>query len=292
MLVFVPANNKGGVGKTGLSALFAEYTSKILRKKTLVIDFDPQGNLSQRYLAMEIDPSSPEGYMPPIHPDYDPTDPEDESWDGRSSIADIFYDQGVIPYPTFIDTLEIAPAYGNKLLLAEAVRRSEVVEKVHVRLSEFLACKDVQSAYDVVIIDTAPSKGPLTVSAIKAATHMIIPSIMEDKPIQGVFGMMQLWMQESLLRTEMNQLSLVGILANMFDKRTSLHNELFKSLCDNKSIGKYVIPKIINKRIKYAENDSTDPFPKSIFDLPNSEPVKQEAVEVCDYIAKKVFKDE
>ena len=177
-------------------------------------------------------------------------------------------------------------------MLAEAVRRSEVVEKVHVRLSEFLACKDVQSAYDVVIIDTAPSKGPLTVSAIKAATHMIIPSIMEDKPIQGVFGMMQLWMQESLLRTEMNQLSLVGILANMFDKRTSLHNELFKSLCDNKSIGKYVIPKIINKRIKYAENDSTDPFPKSIFDLPNSEPVKQEAVEVCDYIAKKVFKDE
>src|ERR1700680_609959 len=102
MKIFVPANNKGGVGKTRIAATFSEYTSKILNKKTLAIDFDPQCNLSQLYLNMEIDPASPEGYVPPLHPDFDPS--EDLGWNGKSSIADIFYDemqkQGIIPYPT------------------------------------------------------------------------------------------------------------------------------------------------------------------------------------------------
>ena len=41
------------------------------------------------------------------------------------------------------------------------LRRSEVVEKVHKQLASFLNSPDVQAAYDAVVIDTAPSKGPL-----------------------------------------------------------------------------------------------------------------------------------
>ena len=81
---------------------------------------------------------------------------------------------------------------------------------------KFLSCKEVQKEYEVVIIDTAPSKGPLTISAIKAATHIIIPSVMEAQPIQGIYGMMQLWMQESLAREEGRAIELVGILPNLF----------------------------------------------------------------------------
>lgn len=289
MIIFVPANNKGGVGKTAKSSLFAEYASKILKKNTLAIDFDPQCNFSHRYLDMEVDPASPEGYMPPIHPDYDSEDLDNSDWDGRSSIADIFYGEGVLPYPTFIEKLDVAPAYGDRLLAAEAVRRSEVVDKVHNRLREFLNSTDVQEAYDIVVIDTAPSKGPLTVSAIRSATHLVIPTIMEDKPIQGVYGMLQLWMQESLLRDKSNPLKLIGILANMYDRRTTLHREMYQSLQENEAIGKYVIPHKLGKRVAFAEVDCVGATPKSIFDLPEKSPARQEAVQVCEYIAEQLF---
>jgi chromosome partitioning protein len=293
MIVFVPANNKGGVGKTRIAAIFAEYASKIRNKKTLVIDFDPQCNLSQLYLNMEIDPVSPEGYIPPLHPDYDPD--SGDSWSGRSSIADIFYDevhqQGIIPYPTYIENLDIAPAHASRLLAAEAVRKSEVVEKVHNRLADFLSFPEVRAEYDLVVIDTAPSKGPLTVSAIKSATHMIIPSIMEDKPIAGIYGMIQLWKQETFRRESNNPLHLIGILANMFDKRTTLHQEYFDSLKNDSVISKYLMPDILSRRIRFAEVDAIQAQPRSVFDVSNSDQARQEALGVCESIAKRIFHD-
>ncbi len=288
MKVFVPTNNKGGVGKTNTSALFAEYASKILNKKVLGIDFDPQCNFSQRYLAMEVDPSAPEGWMPPIHPDYDPTSKEDADWDGRSSIANIFFGEEVIPYQTYIENFEILPGNADKLLQAEQIRKTEVLEKIYKRMSEFLTLPEVQNSYDIVVIDTAPSKGPLTRSAIRAATHMIIPTVMEDKPIQGVYGMMQLWLAESTTREKSNALNLVGILPNMF-KKTSLHSQLYENLLEHESLGKFILPTIIGNRVVFAEADSPNPNPRSIFDLPDNNVAKQEAVSACEVIAERVF---
>ena len=125
--------------------------------------------------------------------------------------------------------LDLAPGHAEKLLAAESVRKSEVVEKVHKQLSNFLNSPDVQATYKAVVIDTAPSKGPLTVSVIKAATHIVIPSVMEEQPVQGIYGMLQLWMQESLAREKNRPLKLIGILPNMF-KQTRLHKDILKSL--------------------------------------------------------------
>lgn len=290
MKIIVPVNNKGGVGKTHTAELISQYSSLILKKSTLKIDFDAQCNLSQNSLKMEIDPAFPEGYIPPIHPDYDPTDPDDMDWDGRSSIADIFFNLPVIPYPTKIENLDIAPAHAEKLLRAEAVTRSEVVDKIHNRLRQFLNCKDVQDTYEVVVIDTAPSKGPLTVSAVRAATHLIIPSIMEDKATRGVFGMFQLFMQEQSRRSLEHPIELVGILPTKFDGRTSLHNQLYDSLRSHPHIGKYLLPSDakISQRILYAEIDA-DPNINSIFDLPDSNIARREILHVCECIAERVF---
>ena len=241
MKVVAFVNNKGGVGKTTCSRTMAEYFSKEMGLRTLGIDFDPQCNFSNRFIQMEIDTVSREGRTPPIHPLYDPSDPDDADWDGRSSIAGIFYGQGVIPYPTYIEKLDLAPAYGERLLAAEAVRKDEVVEKVHKRLAEFLNSEDVREAYDVVVIDTAPSKGPLTLSVIRAATHIIIPTVMEEQVIEGVYGMMQLWMQESLRRTKDNPLHLVGILPTLFKNTTSLHNQMLESLKENPELSAYLV---------------------------------------------------
>lgn len=288
MEIIAFVNNKGGVGKTTCSKLMAEYLSKTKKLRTLCIDFDPQCNFSHQYLDMEIDPAAPEGLMPPIHPDYDPTDPNDSDWDGRSSIAEIFYGQGVVPYPTYVENLDIAPGHAEKLLTAESVRRSEVVEKVHKQLANFLNSADVRAAYDAVVIDTAPSKGPLTISVMKAATHIIIPSVMEEQPVQGIYGMLQLWMQESLTREKHRPLSLIGILPNMF-KQTRLHKDILQSLQDNPAIGKYVLPVKFSQRIVFAEVDAADSTPRSIFDFQEHHVAKNEAIEVCSQIAERIF---
>lgn len=291
MKIIAFLNNKGGVGKTTCSRTMAEYLSRVKKKPTLAIDFDPQCNFSHQYLKMEIDPAAPEGLMPPIHPDYNPDDPDDIEWDGRSSIAEIFYGQGVVPYPTYIERLDLAPGHAEKLLAAESVRKTEVVEKVHKQLSNFLNSPDVMSTYETVVIDTAPSKGPLTVSVIKAATHIVIPSVMEEQPVQGIYGMLQLWMQESLAREKNRPLQLVGILPNMF-KQTRLHKDILTSLQDNTAIGKYIMPVKLSQRIVFAEIDSEDANPRSVFDFQGNHVAKQEAAEVCDYIAERIFVNE
>ena len=277
MKIIVPTNNKGGIGKTKISILLAEYFSTILKKKVLAIDFDPQCNFSRRFLKMQVDPSARQGLIPPLHPDYDPNsfDPEDADWDGRSSIADIFYGNGVFPYPTYIENLDIAPAHAELLLTAEVQTKREIVENVHYRLYDFLKRSDVQSEYDVVIIDTAPSKGPLTVSAVKAATHIIIPSVMETQPVQGIYGMIQLWLQEALNREVNRPLELIGILPNMY-KNCNLHKDILGSLQSNPNIAQYIIPVKLGHRVAFAEVDSEDAEPKTIFDFPEDNTAKME----------------
>jgi chromosome partitioning protein len=293
MKIVVPTNNKGGVGKTKVSILLAEYFSLVLKKKVLAIDFDPQCNFSRRFLKMETDPASPDGIMPPVHPDYDETDPEYNDWDGRSSIADIFYGAplGILPYPTHIENLDITPGFAGKLLQAEAVRRNEVVEKVHNQLATFLNFPEVKNNYDVVVIDTAPSKGPLTIAAVKAASHILIPSTMEEQPIQGVYGMLQLWMQESLRREKNNELTLIGILPNMF-RPVNLHRDLLEGLKQNEALAQYVMPVMLYQRTVFAEVDAEGADPKTIFDLPDNNKAKQEALEMCEYVSRRVFNDE
>jgi chromosome partitioning protein len=234
--------------------------------------------------------------MPPIHIDYDAK--EDHDWNGRSSIADVFFrpDIGLIPYPTLNKYLDIMPGHAAELLEIEQCNKADVKEKIYDRLDIFLSCEDIHEEYDFVIIDTAPSKGPLTKSAMRSATDIIIPTQMEDKPIRGVFGMMQLWAQENSTRPNHKPLNLIGILANMFDKRTVLHSSLYEELKANKEVGKYLMPDKLSRRIIFAENDTESASPRSIFDLPNSDKAKQEALAVCKYVfehvgQEKIIKD-
>ena len=289
MEVVCPVNNKGGVGKTTITKIICEYFSTVCNKTTLVIDMDHQCNLSNRFLKMEIDINEEEGKLPPIHPDYDGEDFLYPGWEGRSSIADIFFGRPVLPYSTYIEKLDILPARTGTLLAAEHVRKEEVAEKVHNQLSNFLSLPDVQEAYDVIVIDTPPSKGPLTTSVIRAATHVVIPSIMEPQPIEGIYGMLQLWKQEQLRRPIDKPINLVGILPNMFNSRSSLHKGLLESLSNNHQISQYVIPGKIGRRIAFAEVDAEDAQPSSIFDLPDNNFAKQEALAFCHYLNQRMY---
>jgi chromosome partitioning protein len=285
--VIVNATHKGGEGKTTNSIVLAEYIALITKLRVLSIDLDPQANFSGRYIQMTYDPAYQGGKIPPLHPDYEPE--IDVDWDGRSGIANIFYGEEVVPYPTAIPNLEIAPAHSIKLQEAEAVTKSDVKEKVHLQLKKFIEQPEVQASYDVIIIDTPPSKGPLTISAIKATTHLVIPAQMEQFSIEGIYGMLQLWKQETYARTKDNPIELIGILPNQV-RNINIHKSFLNDLKNKEFTSKYVIPFEIKKRAIYTEILADDANPKSIFDLPPNNIERFEYENACRYIVEKVFK--
>ncbi len=287
--VIANATNKGGEGKTTMSIMIAEYAAIIMNKKVLAIDLDPQANFSKYYLHLEYDPVYKGGKVPPIHPDYNPS--EDISWNGRSSIANIFYGEEVVPYPTDFNNIEILPAHSNKLQEAEAVTKNEVLEKVHLQLKKFVNLPEVKNEYDVIVIDTPPSKGPLTIAGIKACSHMVIPSQMEEDSIDGIYGMMQLWKQETYARPLDNPIILAGILANRV-REVSLHKNFFEQLKSLESTKNYIIDKKIKERVIYGELRVKEERPKSVFELPQDNVARKECEAVCKIIMKRVYSND
>jgi ATPases involved in chromosome partitioning len=284
MKVLVTVQNKGGVGKTTVCRLMSEYLSRH-GKRVLGIDLDSQCNFSRRFLNMDIDGTDPDGILPPIHPDFDDSD---EDWDGRSSSADIYYSGQALPYPTLLDRMEILPGNGSNLRSVELVTAENVQEQVHNRLSQFLSQEDVKALYDIVIVDTSPSKGPLTISAVRAATHLIIPTSMEPQTIEGLLGMLQLWRRETRRRQTGDELKIIGILPNMFRKGVALHEGMFQSLQNDPGIADLLMPMKLGQRIAFAESDHHLATPKSVFDLSAKDPAREEAEIVCKYILEKL----
>lgn len=286
MKILVIGMHKGGVGKTLLSRLLSEYFA-INNYKILGIDLDNQCNYSRRFLNMEINHDSPEGILPPIHPEYNPADPEDKDWDGRSSIADIFFNEPVLPYPTKYKTLAIAPGHPIKLLDAERVRKQEE-HIIHDRLKIFLDLPSLTSKYEIVIIDTPPSRGPLTIAALRAASHIIIPAVMETQSIEGLYGMMQLFKIESMNREHKKALELIGIQPNMF-KETRQHKFILNSLRNSDNISKFLLPNTVGHRTIFSEVDQIGITPPSVFEAKKTDKARIEAIRLCELVEKRMF---
>ena len=289
MKVLSVMQNKGGVGKTTLSRLFAEYFGK-RDVRVLALDLDPQCNFSRRFLSMDFDQTDPDGVIPPVHPDFNVE--ADEDWSGRSSSAEIYFTGEVVPYPTSYATLDMLPGEGTRLREIELVRAEEVKERVHDRLRNFLSLAEVTSSYDLVIVDTSPSKGPLAVSAVRAATHLIIPTTMEPQPVEGLYGMLQMWRREVNRRTEDSDLRILGILPNMVRKGVALHEGLLSTLREDISINHYLFPCVMHQRIAFAESDHPGAQPASVFDLPFKDPARVEAEAVCEFVNAQLFNAE
>lgn len=281
MRVLAIVQNKGGVGKTTVARLLTEYFG-IHGIRVLGIDLDPQCNFSRRFLTMQLDPTDPDGVIPPLHPDYD--EKEDADWNGRSASADIFYEGMVVPYGTRYPSVDLLPGHGSRLRTVELVRAEDVVLKVHDRLRQFLYREDVAESYDLVILDTSPSKGPLTVSAVRAATHLLIPTTMEPQPIEGLYGMLQLWRREQAKRKPSETITILGILPNMVRKGVALHEGLLKSLRNDQAISPFLTPFYLGQRIAFAESDHADAAPPSVFELTPKDPARKEAEELGQYI--------
>lgn len=291
MKVITTAGNKGGIGKSTTALTLAQYLVTHKNMKGGFIDLDPQGNSSSSLIRTIRDPAHPTGYMPKAHPEWDPQQlPEDDPhWDGISSIADIFIGRPIYPYPTWLNNLLCFPSFASLLEDAQRVLKVDVKEKVINRLKEFTTLLANHSDFEFVIIDTNPQFGPLTMAGLRAATHALLPTELEQYGINGTLGMIEAISQEQLRRPPDDPIKIAGILPNQV-RKTAVHQKFLSDLRSIEKSEQWLLPPIALRTI-YTELVVEDAKPNCVFNLPAANPARLESERWCSYVYDRVFHD-
>jgi chromosome partitioning protein len=195
--VLAVANQKGGVGKTTTAVNVGAYLALGLR--VLLVDLDPQANATSS-LGL------------------DPTGIERSTYDvliGQSALGEAIIGSGR-------QQLDVAPA--NRALAGAQVELVDMADRER-RLA--IALADVHG-YDVVLVDTPPSLGILTLNALVAADLLLAPVQCEYLALEGVAQLMETL---ELVRATLNpRLELLGMLMTMFDPRTRLSPQVVEEV--------------------------------------------------------------
>jgi chromosome partitioning protein len=222
--VIAVTNQKGGVGKT-TTAINLSASLMMTKRRTLLIDLDPQGNATQ---GSGIDKNAVEASVCDVLVD-------------QLNIADV-----AIKSPT--GDYDVLP--GNGDLTHAEVELLKVMVGREMRLSK--ALKKVDADYDYIIIDCPPALNMLTVNALSAADSVLVPMQCEYFALEGLAALTDTIEQ---IREHINdELEIEGILRTMYDPRTSLAKQVSDEL--TKHFGDKVFRTMIPRNIRLAEAPS------------------------------------
>lgn len=230
--VIAVTNQKGGVGKTTTAVNLAYYVSK-LGKKTLLVDFDPQGNATS---GLGVDKQAL-----------------------SLTMADVVTEKATIDQviiPTAYKNLFLAPT--TPLLANTEV---ELAQADH-RFSRLKAAIEASTGeYDIVIIDSPPSLSLLTVNGLIAAKYVLLPVQAEFYALEGLGQLLETM---KLVRKGMNPvLELLGVLPTMIDSRTTLSSQVHAEI--KKHFPGKVFETTIPRNIRLAEAPSHG-IPVGVYD--------------------------
>jgi len=215
--VIVLANQKGGVAKTtttlNLGVAFAEQGFKVL-----LVDLDPQGNLTMSQ-GLNPDTISHSMFDVLVH---------------RMPMEQVIERREV---DLAVSSIDLA---GADMALSSQIGRERALEK---------ALAPIKDRYDYIFIDTPPSLGLLTINAFVAATGVVVPVQTEYLSLRGL---VQLENTLSMVRENLNpRVEIIGIVPTMYDKRLTHSREADEILREN--FGELVYNTRIRKTVRFAE---------------------------------------
>lgn len=215
-------NQKGGVGKTTSAVNLAYYLARA-GHRTLLIDFDPQGNATS---GLGIDKQSLDITM-----------------------TDVIMEQKVLA-DAIIDTsfknLFLAPS------LPQLANAEVELAQANRRFSRLKNAIESAPSFDYVVIDSPPSLSLLTVNGLIAARYVMLPVQAEFYALEGLGQLLETM---KLVRKSMNPtLDLIGVLPTMVDGRTSLSTQVLAEI--SKHFPSKVFKTSIPRNVRLAEAPS------------------------------------
>lgn len=219
--VIAVANQKGGVGKT-TTAINLSAGLALHNQRTLLIDLDPQANSTLTF----INPAEVDGSI------------YDVLTDGKLKLSQVVK-------PTRWMNLSLVP---SRISLAKLEAQLVGQFDAPFRLKDAIAaCRD---DFDVIVIDTPPALGIITVNALVAASFLIVPIQASYYALEGTDDLLETL--ERIRARPNPELQLLGVVMTLYDKRTNLARDIHKQVRD--VFGPKVFKTVIGKNVRLEES--------------------------------------
>ncbi len=214
------SNHKGGVGKT-TSVVNIGASLADLGKKVLLIDIDPQANLTLSF-----------GFK------------EEYIIENATTIYDALKGYNELETLAVNDNLDIVPSTidlsGAEIELSAEPGREYILKEL---------LEPVKDKYDYILIDCPPSLGLLTINAFTASTEIFIPIQPHFLAIKGLSKILEVI---NKIKTRLNKkLEITGVFMTLYDKRKILHRDVFETV--QAYFGERVFSTCIKENISLAE---------------------------------------